>query len=93
VSSRTHGGYRRTLADLPLAGRPVRIVVQVRRFKCVEQSCAAVTFAEQMPGLTSPYARYTLPLQRQLEALGLALAGRPAPAWRASSPSRSAVTP
>ena len=61
-------GYRRTLADMPLAGRAVRVIVQVRRFKCVEPSCTAVTFAEQIPGLTSPYARYTCPLQRQLEA-------------------------
>ena len=61
---------------MPLAGWPVRVIVQVRRFKCVEPSCAAVTFVEQIPGLTSPHARYTLPLRRQLETLGLALAGR-----------------
>lgn len=54
----------------------MRLIVQVRRFKCAERSCAAVTFVEQIPGLTRPYARYTSPLQGQLEALGLALAGR-----------------
>ncbi|WP_162794753.1 transposase family protein [Nonomuraea lactucae] len=34
TSARTHGGYRRRLTDLPISGRPVRIDVGVRRFRC-----------------------------------------------------------
>lgn len=35
----------------------------VRRFKCHNLQCPAVTFAEQIEGLTSPHARY-MPLLR-----------------------------
>ena len=38
--------------------------------------CAAVTFAEQVDGLTSRRARRTPPLARMLTGIGLALAGR-----------------
>src|SRR5258707_13386158 len=33
-SERVHSRYHRRLADLPLAGRPVRLVVVARRFPC-----------------------------------------------------------
>jgi transposase len=76
VSSRTHGGYRRWLVDAPVAGRRVRVAVAVRRFRCVGDGCPAVTFAEQIPGLTSPFARFTPAAQWQLAQIALALAGR-----------------
>lgn len=76
ASSRTHGGYRRTLTDAPLAGRRVRIVVAVRRFRCVDPACSAVTFAEQIPGLTSAFARFTPVAGGLLAAVAVALAGR-----------------
>jgi len=55
VSARTHGGYRRWLADLPVAGRRVRLDVGVRRFRCGRPDCSVVTFVEQIPGLTAPF--------------------------------------
>lgn len=76
ASFRTHGGYRRRLTDLPIAGRPVRIEIGVRRFRCDVPDCGAATFAEQIPGLTAPFARRTPGLTEQLAAIGLALAGR-----------------
>lgn len=76
VSWRTHGGYQRTLTDTPLAGRRVRILVAVRRFRCGHAECSAETFVEQIPGLTSPFARYTPIATRTLVAIALALAGR-----------------
>jgi len=75
-SARTHGGYRRTLADLPIAGRRLQLDVGVRRFRCVDAGCPAATFAEQIPGLTVPFARRTKALARALTEIGLALAGR-----------------
>ena len=44
------------------------IVLVIRRFKCLAADCPAVTFAEQIPGLTGPYARYTPVLRGQLSA-------------------------
>jgi hypothetical protein len=52
------------------------IRLAVRRFFCSSAQCPARTFAEQIEGLTSAYARRTPLLRRMLEAIGLALAGR-----------------
>ena len=76
-SSRVHARYQRQLADLPFGGRQVQIVVHVRRFKCANPRCAQFTFSEQIPGLTTPFARRTPPLTGALADVALALAGRP----------------
>ncbi|MGW1617264.1 transposase family protein [Streptomyces sp. NPDC002285] len=76
-SGRVHGRYERRLADAPLGGLPVAIVLLIRRFKCLEADCPAVTFAEQIPGLTRPHARYTAVLRGLLTRVAQALAGRP----------------
>jgi hypothetical protein len=76
-SSRVHGRYQRKLADLPLGGRRVRVIAQIRRFKCLNRRCGQSTFSEQIPGLTTPFARRTPPLTGALVKVTLALAGRP----------------
>lgn len=48
----------------------------MRRFRCVDPDCPAVTFAEQIPGLTAPFARRTAVLTAALTAIALSLAGR-----------------
>ncbi|MCL2585112.1 MAG: ISL3 family transposase [Streptosporangiales bacterium] len=75
-SSRVHSRYRRRLADAPVGGQPVTLWLQVRRLFCGNGDCAAVTFAEQFEGLTSPRSRRTPKLKAMLTAVGLALAGR-----------------
>ena len=42
VSTRVHSRYRRQLADLPVAGRPVAVWLTVRRFFCDHVDCSAV---------------------------------------------------
>jgi transposase len=64
------------LADLAISGRRVEIQVRVRRWRCLEQSCPARTFAGQIDGLTVRYARRTAALRRTLQDVALALAGR-----------------
>ena len=78
ASGRVHGRYRRRLADAALGGGAVVIDLLVRRFKCTSVACPALTFAEQVPGLTSRYGRRTPLLQHQLVQLAVALAARPA---------------
>ncbi|MFE0379847.1 ISL3 family transposase [Streptomyces inhibens] len=78
VSARVHGGYRRRLADLAVAGRRVVVDLAVRRFRCQAAECERRTFVEQVEGLTEPFARRTPSLRRTLERIALALAGRPA---------------
>ena len=76
MSTRVHSRYRRHLADLPPAGRPVEVWLTVRRFFCDHVDCSACTFVEQVPGLTERHARRSPGLQAALEAICLALAGR-----------------
>ena len=76
VSSQVHDRYRRGLADLGCGGRPVQVVLEVRRFCCGNPACEVATFAEQVPGLTGWYQRRTASLRALLEKVALALAGR-----------------
>ena len=83
VSSRVHGGYARVVADGAAGGRPVLVVLSVRRFRCPDPPCAKVTFAEQAAGLSARYRRRSVPLLGMLAGFGLELAGRAArPAGR-----------
>lgn len=74
--SRVHGHYRRTLADAQSAGRRTKLVVTVRRFKCANAACSQSTFSEQVPGLTTPFARRTPVLNDALLPIAIALTGR-----------------
>src|SRR5690348_2440950 len=76
LSSQVHDRYWRGLADGGCGGRPVQVVLEVRRFCCGNPACEVATFAEQVPGLTSWYQRRTASLQALLEKVALALAGR-----------------
>ena len=76
VSSQVHDRYWRSLADLACGGRPVQVVLEVRRFCCGNPACEVATFAEQVPGLTGWYQRRTASLRALLEKVALALAGR-----------------
>src|SRR5690242_7446724 len=76
ASASGHDRYPRWLRDLPCGGRPVEVLVSVRRFRCANPACPAATFAEQVPGLTAFCQRRTPGLRGLLEAAALALAGR-----------------
>ena len=78
-SGRIHSRYQRRLTDLPLAGRPVRLVVVARRFRCVTVMCGRRIFTERFEdGALVPWARRTARLDLVVHHLGLALGGRPA---------------
>ena len=75
--------YGRRLADAPVGGHRVLVRLAVRRFFCGNPGCPAVTFAEQVEGLTARRARRTPPPARMLTMIALALAGR---AWARLAP-------
>jgi transposase len=75
-SERVHDRYRRRLRDLPLADQGFVIRLRLRRFICGSADCPRRTFAESFSPLTVPHARSTTRLNRALERVGLALAGR-----------------
>ncbi|MEH0425787.1 transposase family protein [Streptomyces stelliscabiei] len=66
-STRVHGQYVRRLRDVAVGGLGVVIELCVRRLRCENPACTAVTFAEQVSGLTTPRAaseRETAPTAR-----------------------------
>ncbi|KAK1186531.1 ISL3 family transposase [Streptomyces sp. NBS 14/10] len=75
-SERVHGSYRRHPAHLPAAGTAVVLALTVRRFLCGDRECPRQTFAEQVSGLTRPYAHRTERQRSTLVRIALALAGR-----------------
>jgi transposase len=76
ASSKVHGGYSRVVADGAAGGRPVLIMLRVRRFRCCDLSCPRATFVAQEDALTSRYCRRSVPLTQMLTGFGLELAGR-----------------
>ncbi|MFD6952985.1 MULTISPECIES: ISL3 family transposase [unclassified Nocardiopsis] len=75
-SARVHGRYERTVRDTAVGGAEVVIRLRIRRFLCPEFACPAMTFAEQVPGLTCPHGRFSLPRKEAMTAIARALAGR-----------------
>ncbi|MFV9453503.1 transposase family protein [Rhodococcus sp. NM-2] len=76
TSERVHSRYERTVVDTAIGNRPSRLVLRVRRFLCSSTACDRRTFAEQIDGVTTRYARRTPLLRGILERIGLALARR-----------------
>lgn len=66
VSSKVHDRYVRRPADLPWRGRSVRLVLTVRRFRCLNSACERATFAEDCGPNLPRYARRTLEANEHL---------------------------
>jgi transposase len=76
ASSRIQSRYTRMLRDLPSSGRPIRLIIHVRRFFCKKSTCAQKIFAERLPDLCRPHAQRTQRLQEALCQLGLRVGGQ-----------------
>ena len=76
VSSRVPSTYIRSPKALPSSGHPVRLQLQVRRFRCANSTCRRKTFAETFPFLIVPRALRTSAAQEMVRAIGEAIGGR-----------------
>jgi transposase len=76
-SIQRHSQYTRTLVDLPWGGRPVRIRLQVRRFRCRNRACPRRVVAERFPNLAAVKARRTWAQGDALADYGFAVGGAP----------------
>ena len=77
-SERVHSKYQRRLADLPIAGKSIWLVVLARRFHCDAAVCGRRIFVERFGAdVLAPWARRTSRLEHIVHHLGLALGGRP----------------
>lgn len=74
-TARLHSHYGRTVADLPWGGRRVRLLLNVRKFRCPQKECPRRIFTERLPDLVEPYARKATRLREVLELVGFALGG------------------
>jgi pimeloyl-ACP methyl ester carboxylesterase len=78
-SAQIHSRYQWRLLDLPSHGRTVRLLVQVRRFRCGNASCGRKIFGEVLNAdIASRMARRTSRLESIVHHIGIALGGRPA---------------
>ncbi len=75
LASRIHSDYPRTLADVPWATAPIRLLLTVRRFFCTTCTCGRQTFTERLPTVAPLYARTTTRLTDMQADTGLALGG------------------
>ena len=75
LTARVQSRYRRTLADLSAQGVPVRVRVEVRRFRCATHGCARRIFTERLAPFAAPYARRTTRLTTALTRIGMLTGG------------------
>jgi len=75
-SHRLHSSYTRSPADLPVSGRPVRLRLCVRRFRCQNPGCRQQTFVEALPEVVPRSSRRTKRLGVVLKCFALALSGQ-----------------
>ncbi|NTW73174.1 MAG: ISL3 family transposase [Eubacteriaceae bacterium] len=74
-SSRVHSYYNRFPQDLPVCDKNVRLALQVRRFRCMNEDCPQSTFVEQMPVIINKSARKTNRLKNALVAIAFESGG------------------
>src|SRR3954470_8490934 len=74
-STRIHSHYWRSLGDVPCLGRPLILLVRIRRFRSVNPACRQRTFAERPAASARPRARRTDRLRALHHAVALALGG------------------
>jgi transposase len=74
-ADRVHSRTTRTLADLPWAGVPVHLRVQVQKFFCDNPTCPRRIFSERLAGIAQVSARRTERQRAALLDLAVALGG------------------
>ncbi len=68
-STQVHCHYTRSPRDLPCNGRRVRLVLDVRRFRCSNDHCKRQTFAERIPHLVPVHGQRTTQLTQVLQVM------------------------
>ncbi|MCE9564590.1 MAG: ISL3 family transposase [Planctomycetes bacterium] len=77
-SDRIHSRYRRVIADLPICGRQLVLILRLRKFLCTNAGCPRRIFCERILDLAAAHARSTTRLAQEHRTLGIALGGEPA---------------
>jgi transposase len=64
-----HSYYRRKPLELPSTGKPVRLLLSVKKFFCHVTSCPRKIFTERLPELLEPSSRLTSRLRSIVQAI------------------------
>jgi transposase len=75
-STAVHSAYRRTVADLPIAGTQVLLHLQVRRFFCRRTACPQRIFAARFSRLVPVRSRHRVGVCTALGRVGFAVGSR-----------------
>jgi transposase len=76
-ANRVHSFYQRTLADLPMSGKRIKLQVRLRKFFCPLADCPRKVFAQSCHSVFKPYARRLLRADQQLQTIGLQAGAKP----------------
>jgi transposase len=76
LSFAIHSSYRRRPRDLPCAGRPIRLVLTVRKFFCRNPDCSRKVFTERLPDFIEVSSRLTKRLRTAVQGIGFATCGK-----------------
>src|SRR5437868_10820283 len=75
-SSAIHSSYCRHPRDLPCVGRPIRLVLEVRKFFCRNPDCSCKVFTERLPDFIEASSRLTKRLRTSVQDVGFATCGK-----------------
>lgn len=70
-SVHVHSWYTRTVVDLPLGERAVKLRLHVRRFRCRNAQCAQQVFTERIPQVVAPSSRRTQRVAKRQQVMTL----------------------
>lgn len=75
-SSAIHSYYRRKPRDLPCVGRPIRLLLTVKKFFCRQSDCRRKIFTERLADLIEVSSRLTKRLREAVQDIGFATSGK-----------------
>ena len=75
-SSAIHSYYRRKPRDLPCVGRPIRLLLTVRKFFCRNPHCLRKVFTERLPDFIAASSRLTTRLRTEVQEIAFATCGK-----------------
>lgn len=75
-STKEQSQYTRQPADLPCSGKPIHLLLKVRRFFCKNPACECQVFCERIPAVVPVYARRTGRLTKALSWVAFAVGGK-----------------
>ncbi len=74
-SSSVHSSYQRSVRDVPCGGQNVRLALTARKFFCRNDDCHRKIFTERFPTFVEPWAKMTVRLCEEIQAIGLSTSG------------------